>query len=126
MQKKTVSTNNESSNVINNDQTQAALLRANESYEKAQSDLSQLGKRRQASATVTRPSDGAQLTVSLERVNPTDYWGRRVQGVSPTYTLYIMNDTTGDREYYNYGMSLSDAKNEVSRRTGIRIRTSRR
>ena len=73
---------------------------------------------------VTRPSDGHQLTVTVEKVTTRNYWGQSTG--EQTYTVYIWDETqkneygNSERLYYNYGMKkMSDVKDRIKGKLGI-------
>lgn len=78
-------------------------------------------------ATITRPSDGHEVRVSLEKVTTRDYWGKSTG--EKTYTVYAWDTTKKDeygnntRLWYNYGVEgITRAKDELRRVLGIERR----
>ena len=70
--------------------------------------------------TITRPVDGHDISIFIEKVTHRDYWGKSTGEKS--YTIYIDDKTqlndygNPTRLYYNYGMdSFKTVKNEVKR-----------
>ncbi len=77
------------------------------------------GKRMQT-GTVNRPSDGHEISYSVELIKTRDYWGRATGHQS--YTVYVYDNSQrneyGNRErlWYNYGIEdLRKAKEQVAR-----------
>ena len=67
------------------------------------------------SRTVTRPSDGHKITIDLEKVNHTDYWGKKTGASS--YTIHIYDND--EQVFYTYGADLKKAKYHMRLRLGL-------
>lgn len=90
-----------------------------EMISRAQDAIAGIKARASNSVTFERPDNGHEILVTINRVNPRDYWGRRVAGPA-TYTVRVDDTTSGDRLWYDYGVeSLSRVKADIYRVTGV-------
>ena len=73
---------------------------------------------RKQTINFTNPKNGHPVEAYVEKVTHRDYWGRSLGRSS--YTVYVTDQFTGDRLYYNYGVDgLKKVKDSIRSRGGI-------
>ena len=71
--------------------------------------------------SINRVSDGHDLRIGVEKVKPRDYWGKTIQGSSPTYSVTINDHSklneygNPERLYYSYGKTFKEVKDIIKR-----------
>ena len=78
-------------------------------------------KAKNGSYQINRVSDGHDLSITVEKVSKRDYWGKKVEGSSPSYTVRIHDNNVKDeygnaeRLYYTYGKTFKEVKEIIKR-----------